>query len=78
MSPNNRNTIIMQEAIIARIREELEAKGNPPIEIPLRVHRHLVTEQFKFGAKKKKASNSGGTGRAGRRNKRPRVPSGIR
>lgn len=78
MSPNNRNTLNMQEAIVVRIREENAAKGDNPIEIPLRQHRHLVSEQYKFQGKKRKNSNSGGFGRAGRRAKRPRVPSGIR
>lgn len=47
------------------------------VEIPLRP-RYLSTEPFKYGGKKRKNSNSGGTGRAGRRNKRPHVPKNVR
>lgn len=47
------------------------------IEIPLR-SKHQNDEPFKYGGKKRKNSNSGGFGRAGRRAKRPHVPSGIR
>ena len=47
------------------------------MEIPL-THKYLNNMPFKFGGNKKKASNSGGCGKAGRRKKNPRFPSNIR
>jgi len=47
------------------------------IQIPL-TRKYLNTMPFKFGGNKKKASNSGGCGRAGRRNKNPRFPKPTR
>lgn len=99
MKPNDRSTLDMQNAIVARMREDALAAGYPNAmlmtvkavppakedsvviiygtEIPLR-QKHQNNEPFKYGGKKRKNSNSGGQGRAGRRAKRPHVPSGIR
>jgi hypothetical protein len=54
--------------------EEILITGIP---LPLK-GKYLNSTPFKFGGNKKKASNSGGTGRAGRRKKNPRFPSAIR
>lgn len=47
------------------------------IQIPL-TRKYLNATPFKFGGNKKKASNSGGCGRAGRRSKNPRFPKPVR
>ncbi len=96
MKPNDRSTLDMQNAIVARMREDALAAGHPHAmlmtvktgatetvviiygdEIPLR-QKHQNNEPYKYGGKKRKNSNSGGFGRAGRRAKRPSVPRGIR
>lgn len=54
--------------------EEILITGIP---IPL-TRKYLNMTPFKFGGNKKKASNSGGCGRAGRRSKNPRFPKPVR
>jgi hypothetical protein len=44
---------------------KLQIVDNPPLSA-----KYLITDRFKFGGKKRKASNSGGCGKAGRRIKR--------
>ena len=51
--------------------EEILIEG---LQIPL-THKYLNSMPFKFGGNKKKASNSGGCGKAGRRKKNPRFPA---
>lgn len=86
----NKDTIVFQNNIIARMREEAAAQGVvgyvvkinekdtvlvTGVEVPLRP-KYVEVPTPKFGGKKRKNSNSGGTGRAGRRKKRPSVPTG--
>lgn len=47
------------------------------MELPLK-GKYLTTLPYKFGGVKKKSSNSGGTGRAGRRKRNPRFPTNVK
>lgn len=65
MKPALVATMKNNQAILAK----LEEAGEKAADMPLGP-KYLVTLPFKFGGKKRSPSNSGGTGRAGRRAKR--------
>ncbi len=78
MKPSDKANLELGIAIVKRNREASIERGEvQPIEIPLKT-KYLFPGTAKFGGRKRKNSNSGGVGRAGRRAKRPRVPSNIR
>jgi len=53
-----------------KIVETLEVEGKKQVETPPLGPKYLSNAPFKFGGKKRSNSNSGGQGRAGRRQKR--------
>lgn len=67
MSMKSSDASRMRDGI--EIIRKLETDGTKATDMPLG-SKYQVEASFKFGGKKRKASNSGGTGKAGRRNKK--------